>query len=61
MLNEKVISSSGRAEVQVDLGLRAHMIRVYNNMFVGLLLTALVAYRLGCPNIIWEVMGLNPG
>jgi FtsH-binding integral membrane protein len=44
MLNEKVISSSGRAEVQVDPGLRAHMIRVYNNMFVGLLLTALVAY-----------------
>ena len=44
MLNEKVISSSGRAEVQVDPGLRAYMIRVYNNMFVGLLLTALVAY-----------------
>jgi FtsH-binding integral membrane protein len=44
MLNEKVISSSGRAEVQVDSGLRAYMIRVYNNMFVGLLLTALVAY-----------------
>ena len=44
MLNEKIISSSGRAEVQVDPGLRAHMIRVYNNMFVGLLLTALVAY-----------------
>ena len=44
MLNEKIISSSGRAEVQVDSGLRAHMIRVYNNMFVGLLLTALVAY-----------------
>jgi FtsH-binding integral membrane protein len=44
MLNEKVISSSGRAEVQVDPGLRAYMIRVYNYMFVGLLLTALVAY-----------------
>ncbi len=44
MLNEKVISSPDRAEVQVDPGLRAHMIRVYNNMFVGLLLTALVAY-----------------
>jgi len=44
MLNEKVISSSGRAEVQVDPGLRAYMIRVYNTMFVGLLLTALVAY-----------------
>jgi FtsH-binding integral membrane protein len=44
MLNEKVISSPDRAEVQVDLGLRAYMIRVYNNMFVGLLLTALVAY-----------------
>ena len=44
MLNEKVISSPDRAEVQVDPGLRAYMIRVYNNMFVGLLLTALVAY-----------------
>ena len=44
MFNEKVISTSGRAETQVDPGLRAHMIRVYNTMFVGLLLTALVAY-----------------
>ena len=40
---QKVVSATG-STAQIDQGLRAHMIRVYNNMFVGLLLTALVAY-----------------
>jgi FtsH-binding integral membrane protein len=37
-------ASVARADVAIDAGLRAHMIRVYNYMTIGLVITGLTAY-----------------
>src|SRR5215472_7404089 len=42
--DNRLARSSGVVVGEIDAGLRAHMLRVYNYMFVGLVLTGLTAW-----------------
>lgn len=57
MTNKTIIRSSS-SSVGVDLGLRAFMLRVYNLMFIGLGVTAVVSYfLLQSPSTLMALMG----
>jgi len=52
------------AQATVDEGLRAYMLKVYNYMTTGLLLTGLVAYFFGKASIVTnelgQIIGITP-
>ena len=44
---ENRVRSLGRADVAIDAGLRAYMLRVYNYMLMGLALSGVTAWEIG--------------
>ena len=55
-LNQRSYSKAATSS-DVDVGLRAYMLNVYNYMTTALLLTGLVAYFFGKASIITNDMG----
>ena len=52
-------STTTATGVAVDAGLRAHMLRVYNYMTSGILLTGIVALLIGNTNAVYSLVSYN--
>ena len=58
-----IVSSNAQVQAEFDVGLRAHMLRVYNYMASGLALTGVVAYFVAQMSVVYgesgEIVGLT--
>ena len=61
--NQRSFTKTSEQEA-IDVGLRAYMLKVYNYMTTGLLLTGIVAYIFGKDSIIsneaGQIVGITP-
>ena len=56
--NRRTVSGLAASQADIDVGLRKHMLRVYNYMTSGLLLTGIVAYMVaGSPTMLQAIFG----